>query len=60
MSHHDKDFASSNGSNGAELKPIRTEGSIVLTPEMFERMYLAPQTRSDGGLRKILANPTPS
>lgn len=61
MSHLDKDFANGNGTNGmSELSQVKTEGSIVLTPEMFERMYLAPQMKVDGGLRKILGNPTPS
>lgn len=61
MSRLDHDFANGNGTNGmSDLKQVRTEGSIVLTPEMFERMYLSPQNKVDGGLRKVLANPTPS
>jgi hypothetical protein len=57
--HIDKDFA--NGTSGmSELTPVKTEGSITLTPEMFELMYLSPPNRVDGGLRKILGNPTPS
>lgn len=61
MNHHnDKDFANGNGANGAELSQVKTEGSIILTPEMFERMYLSPQNKVDGGLRKVLGNPTPS
>uniref|UniRef100_A0A2D3UVC2 Related to Y.lipolytica GPR1 protein and Fun34p n=1 Tax=Ramularia collo-cygni TaxID=112498 RepID=A0A2D3UVC2_9PEZI len=60
MSHIDKDFANGNDTKGMpSLTQVKTEGSIVLTPEMFERMYLAPQTKVDGGLRKVLGNPTP-
>lgn len=41
------------------LQQVRTEGSITLTPEMFERMYLAPQNKVSGDLRRIIGNPTP-
>lgn len=41
------------------LQQARTEGSITITPEMFERMYLAPQNKVSGDLRQIIGNPTP-
>ncbi|CAK4015529.1 related to GPR1 and Fun34p [Lecanosticta acicola] len=50
--------ASGNGDN-TYLQKVRTEGSITITPEMFERMYLGPQTKVSGDLRKVLGNPTP-
>lgn len=45
--------------NGAPLRQVPTEGSITLTPEMFERLYLSPQNRVHGDLRQTLGNPTP-
>lgn len=44
---------------GAPLEKIDTIGSISLTPEQFERMYLGPQNKVKGDLRKTFANPTP-
>jgi hypothetical protein len=41
------------------LKRIRTAGSISLSPELFEKLYLQPQNKVKGELRKTFANPTP-
>ncbi|KXS95596.1 hypothetical protein AC578_10108 [Pseudocercospora eumusae] len=41
------------------LEQVQTQGSITITPEMFERMYLAPQNKVSGGLGRTLGNPTP-
>jgi hypothetical protein len=65
----------SNGSNGQSydqhtfldkdmspedaLKRMRTAGSISLSPELFEKLYLSPQNKVKGDLRKTFANPTP-
>lgn len=49
----------SSGTSMPTLQQVRTEGSITITPEMFERMYLAPQNKVAGDLRKTLGNPTP-
>lgn len=35
-----------------------TVGSITLTPEVFEKMYLAPKQAVKGDLRRTFANPT--
>ena len=40
-------------------KRIRTTGSISISPELFEKMYLSPQNRVKGDLRKTFSNPTP-
>ncbi|ORY77014.1 transcriptional activator of ethanol catabolism AlcS [Protomyces lactucae-debilis] len=40
------------------LERTRT-GSLTLTPEMFERLYLSPKNGSSNGYRKIWGNPTP-
>lgn len=34
-------------------------GTVVLTPELFEKLYLTPQTPVKGQLRNTFGNPTP-
>jgi succinate-acetate transporter protein len=34
-------------------------GSLTLSPEMFERLYLSPKTETSNNYRKIWGNPTP-
>jgi uncharacterized protein len=46
-------------SSDEALKRIRTGGSISISPELFEKLYLTPQNRVKGELRKTFANPTP-
>lgn len=41
------------------LEQVRTNGSITITPEMYERMYLTPQNKVTGQLRTTFGNPTP-
>ena len=41
------------------LHRVRTAGSIAIPPELFEKMYLSPQTPVKGDLRQTFANPTP-
>jgi len=41
------------------LNRIRTAGSISMPPELFEKIYLSPENRVKGDLRKTFANPTP-
>ena len=41
------------------LKRIRTAGSVSLSPELFEKLYLSPENRVKGDLRKTFGNPTP-
>lgn len=41
------------------LKQIRTTGSLSISPELFEKIYLSPQNRVSGELRKTFGNPTP-
>ncbi|KAF2443270.1 hypothetical protein P171DRAFT_58848 [Karstenula rhodostoma CBS 690.94] len=67
----EKDFSNSPYSNGyhqhldtsqdsqTALRKIRTAGSISITPELFEKLYLSPQTRVHGDLRRTVGNPTP-
>lgn len=41
------------------LHRIRTAGSITISPELFEKLYLTPETQVKGDLRKTFGNPTP-
>lgn len=41
------------------LNQIRTAGSISMSPELFEKLYLSPQNAVKGDLRKTFGNPTP-
>lgn len=43
----------------AALRKIRTAGSISISPDLFEKLYLGPQTQVKGDLRKTFGNPTP-
>ncbi|KAJ5057922.1 GPR1/FUN34/yaaH family-domain-containing protein [Bipolaris maydis] len=70
----EKDFSHPNGySNGypghlnldasvdsnTALHHIRTAGSISISPELFEKLYLSPPNKVKGELRKTFGNPTP-
>ncbi|KAE9363150.1 hypothetical protein N431DRAFT_357090 [Stipitochalara longipes BDJ] len=45
--------------NDTALRRIRTAGSISISPELFEKIYLSPQNAVKGDLRKTFGNPTP-
>ena len=49
----------SNMEGGAALNRIRTAGSISISPELFEKLYLSPENKVAGELRKTFGNPTP-
>jgi len=63
----EKDYANRNGNSmlhgdmdsGTALNRIRTAGSISISPELFEKIYLSPQNAVKGDLRKTFGNPTP-
>ena len=46
-------------SSGAALNRVRTAGSVSMSPELFEKLYLSPENRVKGDLRKTFGNPTP-
>ncbi|KAG4429472.1 hypothetical protein IFR05_015048 [Cadophora sp. M221] len=46
----------SSSSNGADLKPVE---SLSISPELFEKLYLSPENKVYGDLRKTFGNPTP-
>jgi len=41
------------------LKRVRTAGSVSISPELFEKLYLSPPTHVKGGILKQVGNPTP-
>lgn len=41
------------------LRRLRTAGSVTITPELFEKIYLSPANRVSNNLRSTLGNPTP-
>jgi hypothetical protein len=41
------------------LNRFRSAASIAMTPELFEKLYLAPQSKVKGHLRDTFGNPTP-
>ncbi|KAF2673496.1 hypothetical protein BT63DRAFT_467024 [Microthyrium microscopicum] len=64
-----KDYGNGHSNGGDFLHPsmtqdqalhrIRTAGSISISPELFEKLYLSPANNVKGDLRKTFANPTP-
>ncbi|KAK2596737.1 hypothetical protein QQS21_006192 [Conoideocrella luteorostrata] len=44
--------------NGA-LNRFRSATSVSMSPELFEKLYLSPQNKIKGDLRRTFANPTP-
>ena len=48
--HHDEDTA---------LRRLRTAGSLSITPELFEKIYLSPKNRVSNNIRSTFGNPTP-
>ncbi|GME38655.1 GPR1/FUN34/yaaH protein [Neofusicoccum parvum] len=55
---HNEHLGEHLGSDEA-LRRIRTAGSISISPELFEKIYLSPQNAVKGDLRKTVGNPTP-
>jgi uncharacterized protein len=41
------------------LRKMRTAGSISITPELFEKIYLSPKNQVSNNIRSTFGNPTP-
>lgn len=41
------------------IRKIKTAGSLSISPELFEKIYLSPKSRVHGDLRSTVGNPTP-
>jgi uncharacterized protein len=48
--HHDEEHA---------LRRLRTAGSLSISPELFEKIYLSPKNRVSNNIRSTFGNPTP-
>jgi len=48
--HHDPDTA---------LRRLRTAGSLTISPELFEKIYLSPKNQVSNNIRSTFGNPTP-
>ncbi|KAJ9640832.1 hypothetical protein H2204_003121 [Knufia peltigerae] len=57
MENHHSHLNSNN--RGDALQRLRTAGSVTMSPELFEKLYLAPQNSVKGDLRRTFGNPTP-
>lgn len=42
-----------------DLTRYDTAGSIMMPKEIFEKLYLNPENKVSGNLRKTFGNPTP-
>jgi len=48
--YHDEDTA---------LRRLRTAGSLSISPELFEKIYLSPKNQVSNNIRSTFGNPTP-
>jgi uncharacterized protein len=46
-------------SRDSALRRMKTAETISMSPELFERLYLTPQTAAKGDLRLTWGNPSP-
>lgn len=46
-------------SRDSAIRRIKTAEIISMSPELFERLYLTPQTAAKGDLRLTWGNPSP-
>ena len=42
-----------------EIEKTKTSASIMIPPELFEKLYLNPKPAVAGNLRSMIGNPTP-
>jgi hypothetical protein len=45
--------------SSASFERTKSRGSIMISLELFEKLYLNPKTPVAGNLRSIIGNPTP-
>ncbi|MCJ1232284.1 hypothetical protein MMC14_000233 [Varicellaria rhodocarpa] len=57
--HANGTYLNEDVSSEQALRRMRTAGSISLSPELFEKLYLSPESKVKGELRKTFGNPTP-
>lgn len=54
-----EDQGSGSESREDALQRIRTAGTISISPELFEKLYLTPKRPMKKNLGKIIGNPSP-
>ncbi|KAG7137852.1 Protein alcS like protein [Verticillium longisporum] len=59
LMHPSDEHLDKNATRDEALRRMRTAGSISMSPELFEKLYLSPQNVVKGDLRKTFGNPTP-
>ncbi|OJJ79087.1 uncharacterized protein ASPGLDRAFT_137519 [Aspergillus glaucus CBS 516.65] len=57
LENNGNDFGLS-GSREDALQRVRTAGTLSISPELFEKLYLTPQTPSKASLRGVIGNPS--
>jgi hypothetical protein len=55
----DHEHLDSSHDESTALRKIQTAGSISISPELFEKIYLSPLNQVKGDIRKTFGNPTP-
>lgn len=67
---HHRDGTALNGTRGYDLhhdihdedtalRRLRTAGSLSISPELFEKIYLSPKNQVSNNIRSTFGNPTP-
>ncbi|CZT44862.1 related to Y.lipolytica GPR1 protein and Fun34p [Rhynchosporium secalis] len=57
--NHTREHDLESPSSGINISRVQTSGGMTISPELFEKLYLTPKTRSTGDFRTRFANPTP-
>lgn len=45
--------------DGSVIHSVTTAGTVAMSPELFEKLYLSPKNKVSGSLRGQFGNPTP-
>jgi hypothetical protein len=45
--------------DGSVIHRVATAGTVSMSPQLFEKLYLSPQNKVSGSLRGQFGNPTP-
>ncbi|KAI9836341.1 MAG: hypothetical protein M1838_005078 [Thelocarpon superellum] len=59
VSKADSAYDGGHDDKGNGLHQLKSAKSFTISPELFEKLYLSPETRVKGDLRKTFGNPTP-
>ena len=59
ISKQDSAYDGGHDDKASGLPGLKTAKSFTISPELFEKMYLSPENKVKGDLRKTFGNPTP-